>query len=422
MAIRIRFTKAKKSVRPKRRTQRSLDLLAKLNSYLAQTEPQTVRFLVRNLQGVQNAVTYQELREAYLSGGIMQSQFEEWQKRYSILVTETLRQKWIEAAEQAAREEQEKYPFVYEPAKSTAMEWIRDHGAELVTNLAQEQMYALNAMVFHFSGYTAVSPDEAAQQIRACIGLTKPQALANLRYYTTVKEEYLKQHPRGTVEAAERKAREAAARYAGRQHRYRAQCIARTELVYGYNAGLYGATKDAQAQGYIGSCQKRWVTAHDNEKHNRVCSVCAGLDGESVDMDACFSNGKLMPPDHPQCRCVMDFIEVSPPIIPTQVDNGGRGGIIKSDKQFGKKVGKHAEDYGLDPTNPDDRQTMGRIINEIYDFPDEVRTGKWRGYDGDVDFSIKGEDVVVSQNGKFITILKGGVSNARIKNAGKREI
>ncbi len=80
-------------------------------------------------------------------------------------------------------------------------------------------MDAINAMVRHFSGYTAITPDEAARQIRACIGLTKPQALPNVHYREAYPAAYMKQHPKTKMEAVEQKAGEAAAKYTGRQHR-----------------------------------------------------------------------------------------------------------------------------------------------------------------------------------------------------------
>ena len=113
------------------------------------------------------------------------------------------------------------------------------------------------------------------------------------------------------------------------------------------------------------------------------------------------------------------------------------GGIIKkktaampasieiqiSDKQFGKKVGKHAVDFGLNPSKEADRAQFRKIINEIYSTADEVRVGNWRGQDGDVLFYIKGEDVLVMrENGAYITTLRGGVNNARVKNARKRSV
>lgn len=60
---------------------------------------------------------------------------------------------------------------------------------------------------------------------------------------------------------------------------------------------------------------------------------------------------------------------------------------------------------------------MGKIIDDIISNRDEVVKGSWRGQEGIVDFYIKGTDVVVVNKGKFVTILKGGVENARVKDA-----
>ena len=92
--------------------------------------------------------------------------------------------------------------------------------------------------------------------------------------------------------------------------------------------------------------------------------------------------------------------------------------FASKEKQFGKKVGKHAVDFGLDPSNADDRVTFQKIIDDIVDNHDEIRIGDWRGQADDVLFYIKGENVVITkQSGEFITILKGGIQNARVKNA-----
>lgn len=97
------------------------------------------------------------------------------------------------------------------------------------------------------------------------------------------------------------------------------------------------------------------------------------------------------------------------------------------DKQFGKKVGKHAKDFGLTPRAPENRDIIKGIINDIIADPDEIVKGMWRGQgdvlpsgaraDGSVDFVIKGDDVVVARDGKFVTLLKDGVNNARVKKA-----
>ena len=111
---------------------------------------------------------------------------------------------------------------------------------------------------------------------------------------------------------AERRAREAAAVYAGRQHRHRAINIARTELAAAYNQGAHGAALDAQARGYIGGCVKVWLAADDE----RVCPECGALDGERAEMGAAFSDGSPLPSAHPSCRCAVAYEEAAAPQAP----------------------------------------------------------------------------------------------------------
>ena len=56
------------------------------------------------------------------------------------------------------------------------------------------------------------------------------------------------------------------------------------------------------------------------------------------------------------------------------------------------------------------------MIYTNHDVP--VRTGEWRAQKEDVLFYIKGEDVVITKkNGEFVTVMKGGVNNGRVKNS-----
>lgn len=91
-----------------------------------------------------------------------------------------------------------------------------------------------------------------------------------------------------------------------------------------------------------------------------------------------------------------------------------------SDKQFRKKNGKHTKEYGLNPRSSSDRQKIWHTILDIVENAKEVVKGDWRGQIGTVLFYIKNDDVVVAkESGEFITILKDGVNNARVKNARK---
>jgi hypothetical protein len=92
-----------------------------------------------------------------------------------------------------------------------------------------------------------------------------------------------------------------------------------------------------------------------------------------------------------------------------------------SERQLGRKIGKHAADFGLDPANPVHRAQLRRLIVEITTSPERVVEGTFRGQ-GAVNFFIKGEDVVVTTpTVDFVTILKGGMHNPAVQRALQHE-
>lgn len=101
------------------------------------------------------------------------------------------------------------------------------------------------------------------------------------------------------------------------------------------------------------------------------------------------------------------------------IDKSTESGIIKTKKQFGAKLGRHYKDFGIDPSKAEDREKFNDIIDDIvinHDVP--VKIGDWRGQKEEVLFFAKGKNVVIlKQNYEFVTILEGGVSNERFKNA-----
>ncbi len=108
-------------------------------------------------------------------------------------------------------------------------------------------------------------------------------------------------------------------------------------------------------------------------------------------------------------------------ILGEAVEKNNKSAIFNiDDEQFGRKAGRHAADFGLTASQEADRRALKEIIFDIVHNADEVRTGRWRGYAGPVVFYIKDDDVVVStESGNFITVLKGGINNARVKDAGR---
>lgn len=93
-------------------------------------------------------------------------------------------------------------------------------------------------------------------------------------------------------------------------------------------------------------------------------------------------------------------------------------------RQFGKKVGKHGTDFGLDPSVTAHREWVRERIEAIAGHPDEVRQGVWnpRGGGGeDYLFFRQGDDVVVSKaDGEFVTVLQGGSTNGWFNSASRR--
>ncbi|MDU5952904.1 MAG: hypothetical protein E6Z06_08555 [Clostridiales bacterium] len=165
------------------------------------------------------------------------------------------------------------------------------------------------------------------------------------------------------------------------------------------------------------------------------CDWCKGLAGVYAYPD--------VPKDvyrrHRFCRCTVDYYpgdgkkqdvwskkwkdpDKDDKIRERQVINGVKPRIKIKNSQFGKKANAHMRDFGLDVKNSSDRELFkSKIWDIMVDHEDVVRGIPWRGQDGFLTGYIKGEDVVlINKDGEFVTILKGGVRNARIKNARKR--
>ncbi|UPA28937.1 minor capsid protein [Terrisporobacter glycolicus] len=199
--------------------------------------------------------------------------------------------------------------------------------------------------------------------------------------------------------------------------KYNAERLVRTETNFHMTKGHIDGYRESGVVKTVEIC------VHWDE---RTCPDCESMDREVIPLNE-VSYGSNVPPFHPFCRCTVVPV-IKDDNKKTSVENSNKTDynktyitINKSGKQFGKKIGKHAIDYGLDPSNPNDRSKMNDIIDNIVKNSSEQRIGDWRGQNEEVLFFIKENDVVVSkQDGEFVTILKGGIENARVKNARKR--
>ena len=109
--------------------------------------------------------------------------------------------------------------------------------------------------------------------------------------------------------------------------------------------------------------------------------------------------------------------------------NRGEAGtkrIIIDEKQLGRKCGKHMSEWGLDPSSAEDRKKFVEISRSICVNADEVRRVQWMPDKEtgkrtvEVDAYVKGEDVVLaSDNERYITTMRYGISNNRVKEGRK---
>lgn len=301
-------------MRPRNLVQKSpeeLLALAVLRAFLDENEPDLVALLVNLWHHQGRAITYKQLREAILYGDISVIDWEQWQQDYAKFVTVYLRPKYVEAMQAAAAEIQRRHPdWYFDPYAEGVREWCETRAASFVTEVTNTQVDGLRTVIQRAAVMQDMSVDSLSRVIRPMVGLTRPQAAANLKYYQKLIEDGMSQ----------KKARDKAIRYASRQHRYRGYNIARTELAFAYNQGSYEGTKQAQAKGYMGETVKVWCTADDE----RVCQICGALEGSQVAMDEDFDfDTKLagpanptirrVPPAHPNCRCAVIYKEISPP-------------------------------------------------------------------------------------------------------------
>lgn len=249
----------------------------------------------------QKALTYKEIREAIQNGQLDLNYLNQWRQDYSKFIIKA----YAPMAQQAIDTSVKNLKLQFNSGiKSLNMsfvdKFIADRGGKLIREVSEEQYKAINVLVRQAAlSDTMTSIPELAKAIRPTVGLTQRQSQAAFHVYEqAIKDGY-----------TEEEARKKQAIYAEKLHRQRAETIAITETAYAHNWGQYAYMKQCIDDGLIGYCQKQWLTALDE----RVCDTCGKLDKEIVEMDDNFSNGVLVSPAHPRCRCVISYINVTPP-------------------------------------------------------------------------------------------------------------
>ena len=273
-----------------------------LDAYLRTVGDKPVRWLAREVQSW-GEFSYDEIAALIESGQL--DALIDWQERWAGVVNQTLAPMWLKAIEEASRKAT-KGMTVLSDSNDYVKAWVSSHGGELITLLSDESRKAISNILLRGQGLR-MAPRDIAKDIRPLIGLTDRQAQANLKYKNVV---YQKLLDNGMSESKARERSEAAAlKYAGKQHRYRAESIVLTENAFAYNRGAHMGVSQSIADGYMGRCEMVWTTAGTN----RVCGRCMELKDTVV--GTTDQSGVTIPPLHPRCRCAIMYREVGTPRV-----------------------------------------------------------------------------------------------------------
>lgn len=302
----------------KKKTANGKEALHRLREYLNKDFEEPIEMLCGFWKDQQEAITYQELRQAVQDGEISEETISLWRQDYSVIVSLSLKSLWTNGIVAGSKGQPILDGLSYEFNTQTpgVLNWISERGAAFITTCTEEQTNAISALLTK-KMRDCHTVDELSRLIRPCIGLTEGDAKATARYYDNIVATLRKEHPRMKPEGIKRKAIDAAHKYAERKHRERAMTIAQTESAFAYNRGADEGIRQAQANNLLGVVKKLWSTSGDDG----VCATCASLEGTELDIDRdfdfkgriLFPGHKLMPPAHPRCACAIEYVEVTKP-------------------------------------------------------------------------------------------------------------
>ena len=184
------FTKAASKMTPrdyflrkaKKKSKAGKDALTKLNDYLNANTAAPMYWLHNMWTNQQNAITYKELREAIINGYMDEATLQAWQQDYANFVAVHLKPVWEQAAAAGAATvaAQATGGWIFDAMGDGVTSWVQAHGGEWITAISGESRAAIQALI-GASTTGQYTVDELARAIRPLVGLTQPQATANLK-------------------------------------------------------------------------------------------------------------------------------------------------------------------------------------------------------------------------------------------------
>jgi SPP1 gp7 family putative phage head morphogenesis protein len=180
-----------------------------------------------------------------------------------------------------------------------SIEWATKQSAELVTNVLDTTRTIIRTTIAE--AFTQnVTVYDTARKLRNVIGLNERQSFTYQKFLNNLDE----QMRAGTITVAQ--SRLMADRQYKRLIKYRAQMIARQEILMAENNGRFLGFTQAVEQGFAHpKSMKRWSTSTDE----RTCDICMPMNGKSAVWNEPYPNGVYTPPAHIMCRCSISLLE-----------------------------------------------------------------------------------------------------------------
>lgn len=207
--------------------------------------------------------------------------------------------------------------FQFQDSAPEAVNWVRNEGARLVTNMVRQQQEAIRGLIADgiSMGQTRPQQSKALVELLERIKPGRTAGVGLVEELGTNMNGLTKQYERAVVNMATKLAddlvldvdddkaakiiRDRTTKYANRLRKARARTIARTEIQRAHNQGRLESYRQLMEAGLVSpQAQKKWVVSPFD-----VCPICVPLGDEQVGVNESFSNGSPTPPAHPNCRC-----------------------------------------------------------------------------------------------------------------------
>lgn len=205
------------------------------------------------------------------------------------------------AAGEAAADEltQAGIEISFDASSPAAVNWILDHGADLVTGISDGSREAIR-LTLADAYANGVAPRVTAQRIMTALGLNEQQGQAVIAYRASLEA--------GGMTGVDLEA--TAERYGRKLLTQRANVVAHHETMMAASQGQKQLWVQASDAGLIAKTrtQRVWIATEDET----TCDVCDDMDGEETGIDEPWdtSEGPCdVPQDaHPGCRCSQGLV------------------------------------------------------------------------------------------------------------------